>query len=92
MTDKNGWHINVFNKDIVNDWREEDFAATLVMREKAWAWCIAGLRHKANEYKQKQYIRVLGTGSFVCKSDIPVPAAFSVDFKSGLEPLLRHWN
>jgi hypothetical protein len=88
LTDKPNWHIDIFNKDTVTEWREEAFAATPLMSEKAWAWCKAELRDKAVEYKQKQYIRVLDTGSCVCKSDILVPMALSVDFKSELEPLL----
>ncbi|UKZ82496.1 hypothetical protein TrVFT333_010285 [Trichoderma virens FT-333] len=88
LTDKPGWHIDIFNEDIATEWRKEAFAATPLMSEKAWAWCIAELRDKANEYTQKQYIRVLDTGSCVCKSDILVPTALSVEFKSEIEPLL----
>ncbi|KAL6803323.1 hypothetical protein GGI42DRAFT_353474 [Trichoderma sp. SZMC 28013] len=59
ITDKTDWHIKVFNKGFVNDWREEAFAAAHLMSGKAWAWCITEFRDKANEYKQKQYTQVL---------------------------------
>lgn len=62
------------------------------MSEKAWTWCVAELRDKADEYKQKQYLRILDTGSCVCKSDTLNATAFGVDFKSGIEPLLTQQN
>ncbi|KAL7800882.1 hypothetical protein V8C43DRAFT_272788 [Trichoderma afarasin] len=36
-TDKMDWHINIFDKDIVNDWCEEALAETPLMSGKAWA-------------------------------------------------------
>lgn len=88
LTDKLDWDIDIFNEDIVAKWRKDALAATPLMSEKAWAWCVAELRDKANEYKQKQYVRVLDTGSCVCKSNILVPVTLGVDFKSELGPLL----
>ncbi|KAL7939878.1 hypothetical protein V8C35DRAFT_287955 [Trichoderma chlorosporum] len=85
LTDKPDWHVDIFNKDTVAEWRQEAFAATPLMSEKARDWCVAELRDKADEYKQEQYIRVLDTGSCICKSDILVPTELSVHLKSELE-------
>lgn len=90
LTDKLDWHKDVFNQEILTQWRKEAFATQPLMSEKAWAWCVEELRGKANEFNQKQYLRVLDTGSCVCKSDILVPEQLHIDLQSGIKPLLTH--
>ena len=58
----------------------------------SWAWCVRELRDKADEYKEKHYVRILDTGSCVCKSDTLVPEQLQLDLQTGARPLLTHQN
>ncbi|KAL4903978.1 hypothetical protein BDW74DRAFT_168488 [Aspergillus multicolor] len=70
LTDRPGWDSAIFDT-IVSNWREDIFASTQLMSDKAWSWCIDKLYDKAAYYREHGYIRVLNTGSCVCKSDTP---------------------
>jgi hypothetical protein len=89
LTDKPEWQIKIFDDQIVDGWRKEAFATTPLMSEKAWTWCVAELRDKAIYFEQNQYLRVLDTGSCICKSDTLVPESLESEFKSGIAPLLE---
>jgi hypothetical protein len=89
LTDKPEWQVNIFDDQIVARWREEAFVTTPLMSEKAWTWCITELRDKAVYFKKNQYIRVLDTGSCICKSDTLVPESLRSEFSSGIAPLLQ---
>ncbi|KAK0101338.1 hypothetical protein ONS95_006515 [Cadophora gregata] len=89
VTDKPAWHVNIFNEKIVGDWREEAFATTPLMSEKAWNWCMDELRDKAILFGENQYVRVLDTGSCICKSDTLLHESLGAEFRSGIAPLLE---
>ena len=89
LTDKPEWQVNIFDDEVVALWREEAFATTPLMSEKAWTWCLAELRDKAVYFKENQYIRVLDTGSCICKSDTLIPESLGSEFRSGIVPLLE---
>jgi hypothetical protein len=89
LTDKPEWHVNIFNDQIVANWREEAFATTPLMSDKAWSWCLDELRDKAVQFSESQYVRVLDTGSCICKSDALVPESLGAMFRSGVAPLLE---
>lgn len=88
FTDKPGWHVEVFNEQFISSWRREVFASSPLISQKAFAWCVAELRDKAGDFRRNHYIRVLDTGSCICKSD-SVPGSLISEFKSGVAPLLR---
>jgi hypothetical protein len=69
LTDRRNWHMDIFNQDVVDLWRDEILGSTPLMSEKAWEWCVAELRDKGAYLKDHGYFRVLDTGSCVCKSD-----------------------
>lgn len=89
VADKFRWNVDIFDEGIVADWREEAFASTPLMSEQAWNWCLAELRYKAVLFSKDQYIRVLDTGSCICKSDVLVPEALDAALRSGVAPLLE---
>lgn len=88
VTDKPGWHVDIFSQDVADRWRDEILASTPLMSEKAWEWCVAELRDKADYFKDKGHFRVLDTGSCVCKSDALGGQELCADFQSGLQSVL----
>jgi hypothetical protein len=88
LTDKPGWHVDVFNDEIVDKWRENAFKTCPLMSEKAWSWCLAELRDKAIYFTETKHVRVLDTGSCVCKSDTPELQSLAASFRSAATPLL----
>ena len=89
LTDKPEWHFKILDEQIVARWREEAFATTPLMSEKVWTWCLAELRDKAMHFEKNQYIRVLDTGSCICKSDTLVPDSLASEFKSRIALLVE---
>jgi hypothetical protein len=89
LTDKPDWQVKIFDDQAVASWREEAFATTPFMSEKAWTWCLAELRDKAVHFNNNQYVRVLDTGPCICKSDTLVPESLGAEFRSGVAPLLE---
>lgn len=95
VTDLPNWHVDVFNDVVVARWRQDSTASiemNPLLSDRAWAWCVRELRDKATEYRQKRHIRVLDTGSCVCKSD-NVPALrtgeLAGEFQRAVLPVLR---
>ncbi|GKZ30895.1 hypothetical protein AbraIFM66950_010584 [Aspergillus brasiliensis] len=94
LTDRPNWHVEVFDDVIVARWRQDNTASIAVnplLSDRAWAWCVQELRDKAAEYRKKGHIRVLDTGTCVCKSD-HVPALRTGDlareFRQAVKPVL----
>ncbi|GKZ67018.1 hypothetical protein AnigIFM60653_001315 [Aspergillus niger] len=95
LTDRPNWHVDVFDDEVVARWRE-DISTSIAMNpflsHRAWDWCVQELRDKATEFRQKGHIRVLDTGSCVCKSD-HVPALrtgeLAGEFRRAVKPVLR---
>ncbi|RAH44912.1 DUF4246 domain-containing protein [Aspergillus brunneoviolaceus CBS 621.78] len=95
LTDRPNWHVDVFDDGVVARWRQDSIASLAMnplLSDRAWAWCVRELRDKAVEYRQKGHIRVLDTGSCVCKSD-HVPARgtgeLAGEFRRAVKPVLR---
>ena len=99
ITEKNDWHIDVFNDDIVKSWQSEakalcpklsgehwpeDVTEREILTQRCWDWCLLELREKAKEFKEKLFVRVLDTGSCVCKSDTIVLSSHANVLKTEL--------
>lgn len=84
LTDRPNWHVDIFNRDVIDLWRDEHLGSTPLMSEKAWKWCVAELRDKGAYFKDHGHFRVLDTGSCVCKSDTLVSQELCAQFQSGL--------
>ncbi|GIJ86245.1 hypothetical protein Asppvi_005131 [Aspergillus pseudoviridinutans] len=73
LTDLPNWYIDVFDDAIVACWRQNPDVASIatnpLLSDRAWDWCLRELRDKAEEYQRQRHIRVLDTGSCICKSD-----------------------
>jgi hypothetical protein len=74
LTDKPMWWVDVFDDGIVARWRreveEEHFVVNpRLMKGRTWDWCVRELRDKAVCYRERGHVRVLDTGSCVCKGD-----------------------
>ncbi|PWY70308.1 hypothetical protein BO94DRAFT_539764 [Aspergillus sclerotioniger CBS 115572] len=89
LTDHPDWHVDIFNDEVVALWKKEAFDTTPLMSEKAWDWCLKELRDKAVYFRENQHIRVLDTGSCVCKSDTPTLRSLGAVFRWAVPPLLR---
>ncbi|PYH30937.1 DUF4246 domain-containing protein [Aspergillus neoniger CBS 115656] len=95
LTDRPNWHVDVFDDVAVAHWRQESTASIAMnplLSDRAWEWCVQELRDKATEFQQKGHIRVLDTGSCVCKSD-HIPALqtgeLAGEFRRAVKPVLR---
>jgi hypothetical protein len=53
VTDKPGWHVDIFNHDVADCWRDQILASAPLMSEKTWEWCVSELRDKATYFKDK---------------------------------------
>lgn len=90
ITDKPGWHVDVFDNKVVNKWREKAFKTSPLVSEKAWGWCLTELRDKAIYFGETQHVRVLDTGSCICKSDSADLQSLADSIRSSATPLLEH--
>ncbi|RAH85962.1 hypothetical protein BO86DRAFT_137864 [Aspergillus japonicus CBS 114.51] len=95
LTDRPNWHVDVFDDGVVARWRQDSIASLAMnplLSDRAWAWCVRELRDKAVEYRHEGHIRVLDTGSCVCKSDyVPArgPGELAGEFRGAVRPVLR---
>jgi hypothetical protein len=89
LTDHPEWHVDIFNDQVVERWRKGAFDTTPLMSEKTWSWCLKELRDKAVYFRENQHIRVLDTGSCICKSDTPTLRSLAVLFRWTVLPLLE---
>lgn len=97
LTDKPAWFIDVFDDVIVARWRAEldrdhVIANPRLMKGKTWAWCVQELRDKAVYYKEHQYIRVLDTGSCVCKADSAELQSLGAVLRRAVVPLADEYK
>jgi hypothetical protein len=68
LTEEHGWHENIFDDNLMVDWRMQALSRPLVS-PKAWDWCLAELRDKALYFEQTGNIVVFNTGAGIVKSD-----------------------
>jgi hypothetical protein len=88
LTDRVDWQNGIFDPSTVDGWRKDAMDSEPLMSNKAWEWCVAELRDKAAYLKEHGYVRVLDTGSCVCKSDTLAPDSLCAQLQSGLEPVI----
>lgn len=89
LTDHPEWHVDIFNDQVVADWRKEAFATAPLMSEMVWTWCVKELQDKAVYFRENQHARVLDTGSCVCKSDSATLSALGGVFRQSVPPVLK---
>ncbi|KAG9661503.1 hypothetical protein KCU64_g2514, partial [Aureobasidium melanogenum] len=68
LTEEHGWHENIFDDNLMVDWRMQALSRPLVS-PKAWDWCLAELRDKVPYFEQTGNIVVFNTGAGIVKSD-----------------------
>ncbi|KAK0735147.1 hypothetical protein B0T26DRAFT_763203 [Lasiosphaeria miniovina] len=79
VTDKPGWHVDIFSQDVVDRWRNEFLSSTPLMSE---------LRDKAAYFNEKRHFRVPDTGSCVYKSDALASPELYTNFQLGVQSVL----
>ncbi|GLA11531.1 hypothetical protein AnigIFM62618_005497 [Aspergillus niger] len=95
LTDRPNWHVDVFDDEVVARWRQDSSASIAMnplLSNRAWDWCVQELRDKATEFRQKGHIRVLDTGSCVCKTDHVAAlrtGELAGEFRRAVKPVLR---
>lgn len=107
LTDKPKWFEDVFDDAVVKEWRAEldrdrerqreagtHFIANprLMRSDATWDWCVQELRDKAGYYKKHGHIRVLDTGSCVCKADSAELQAIGAALREAVKPLAQEHN
>ncbi|KAJ5908750.1 hypothetical protein N7495_001432 [Penicillium taxi] len=88
ITDHPTWFVDIFNHQTIANWRKEAFDTTPLMSEMAWTWCVKELQDKALFFRENQHVRVLDTGSCVCKSDTTTLSALSGLFRQSVPSVL----
>ncbi|KAH2016531.1 hypothetical protein KXV43_004928, partial [Aspergillus fumigatus] len=101
LTDLPNWYIDIFDDAIVAYWRQNPDLASIVtnplLSDRAWDWCLHELRDKAEEYQRQRHVRVLDTGSCICKSD-DVPGlpngtgALADEIRPAVKTVLQKWS
>ncbi|CAK7275552.1 hypothetical protein SEPCBS57363_006752, partial [Sporothrix epigloea] len=92
LTDKPNWFIDVFDDAVVAQWRAELERDHFIMnprllKGKTWPWCVQELRDKAGYFKEHHHVRVLDTGTCVCKADSTELQNLGAILRSAVEPL-----
>ncbi|RAO66335.1 uncharacterized protein BHQ10_002347 [Talaromyces amestolkiae] len=91
LTDRPSWYLEISDDEVVANWKQETFDTTPLMSEKAWEWCVRELRDKAVDLRESRqiHIRVLDTGSCVCKADAETLDSLSAAFRESMPALLE---
>ncbi|EPE02455.1 hypothetical protein F503_06748 [Ophiostoma piceae UAMH 11346] len=58
-----------------------------LLRGATWDWCVQELRDKARDFRERGHVRVLDTGSCVCKADSLDLGALAATMRREVEPL-----
>ncbi|QIW98080.1 hypothetical protein AMS68_003598 [Peltaster fructicola] len=89
ITDQLGWSEAILQNDeqAIAAWKVQAFETEVLISEKAWDWCLAELRDKAVEHRDKHFIRVLDTGSCVCKTDTLIDESVGMALQGELQSL-----
>ncbi|QIX00076.1 hypothetical protein AMS68_005593 [Peltaster fructicola] len=90
ITDLPEWVDHILDNDEapIAAWNAQAFEQHKeLMSDQAWNWCLAEVKDKAVEHSEKQFVRVLDTGSCVCKTDVLVNETVSMALTEGLRPL-----
>lgn len=69
ITDLPDWHRHASDDDAVAVWREKIETAYPHLSAKALEWCLRELKDKASDFLETGFVRVLDTGSVICKGD-----------------------
>jgi hypothetical protein len=89
LTDRSGWEELVFNASTMQTWRSEALAQFPLISPKAWEWCAAELRDKAQRWQETGLIVVLNAASGVCKSNNVIPPAVSAEIQGFVTSALK---
>ncbi|WPH00144.1 Hypothetical protein R9X50_00296700 [Acrodontium crateriforme] len=97
LTDKHNWFVDIFDNAVVAQWRTEldrdlFIANPRLFKGKTWDWCVQELRDKAIQYENHRHVRVLDTGSCVCKGDSPELQSLSKVLQCATIPLARNFK
>ncbi|KAI0011831.1 hypothetical protein F4779DRAFT_571445 [Xylariaceae sp. FL0662B] len=87
LTDKPNWDDNVFNEEIVEQWRQEAPNQGGYFGKKMFEYCIQELREKAIRHKETGMVAVLDTEATVVKSDTAIPPELRDAFRAAVAPL-----
>jgi hypothetical protein len=89
LTDRPGWEELVFNASTIQTWRSEAMAQFPLISPKAWEWCAAELRDKAQRWQETGLIVVLNAASGVCKSNNVIPPAVTAEIQDFVTSALK---
>ncbi|KAF4159897.1 hypothetical protein CNMCM6069_000403 [Aspergillus lentulus] len=89
LTDRPGWEELVFDASTMQTWRSEAMAQFPLISPKAWEWCVAELRDKAQRWQETGLIVVLNAASGVCKSNNVIPPAVTAEIQDFVTSALK---
>jgi hypothetical protein len=89
LTDRPGWEELVFDASTMQTWRSEAMAQYPLISPKAWEWCAAELRDKAQRLQETGLIVVLNAASGVCKSNTIIPSAVTAEIQDFVTSALK---
>ncbi|EAW23420.1 DUF4246 domain-containing protein [Aspergillus fischeri NRRL 181] len=89
LTDRPGWEELVSDVSTMQTWRSEAMAQFPLISPKAWEWCAAELRDKAQRWQETGLIVVLNAASGVCKSNNVIPPAVTAEIQDFVASALK---
>lgn len=106
ITDKPSWNSKIFDKEIVDKWKEEAVRWDESLPEKGDWWlseemfrvCVLELEEKAKEFETTRFVAVLDAEATIVKSDGIVSQELQDKLKDGVRPLenvperLKDWH
>ncbi|KAL4945273.1 hypothetical protein BDV06DRAFT_209641 [Aspergillus oleicola] len=100
ITDRPSWHRAVFDKQAIDQLKEEDAVASLssssssssLINDKTWDWCLKELPDKVRQSHQNdgRFVVVLNTSSGVCKSSAAISADLKAQLSNSIVLLFHH--
>ncbi len=63
-----------------------------LLKDSTWAWCVQELRDKARDFSAHGHVRVLDTGSCVCKADSAALGSISEAMQRAVVPLVDEYD
>lgn len=64
VTDQEEWHRSVHDVCRLAEWKQAAMAASPLVSDKAWEWCVLELQDKAKFYLNKGFVETLDAGQW----------------------------
>jgi len=82
--------VMIIDEQFTDRFVDKEVPVGQLMSYKMWEWCVMELRDKAKLFKRISLVRVLDSGSCVCKSDLLIPSILCKDLEDASRQLWKY--